>query len=83
MALHMYIAYVLQNKEGKLYKGVTNDMERRVKEHNWGKTKTTRNMGQLVVVYSESFDTFEEARKREVYFKSSAGRRFLKKKLRA
>ncbi len=38
-------------------------------------------MKELAVVYVEKFDTFVEARKREVYFKSAAGRRFLKKKL--
>jgi putative endonuclease len=33
------------------------------------------------MVYYESFDTQEEAVKREKYFKSSAGRRFLKNKI--
>jgi hypothetical protein len=44
-------------------------------------TKTTSRMTGLIVAYAEQFDTFEDARKRELYFKSAAGRRFLKKKL--
>jgi len=38
-------------------------------------------MSNIEVVYIEKYDTFSEARKREVYLKTSAGRRFLKKKL--
>ncbi len=39
------------------------------------------NMDALKVVYKEEFQDFVSARKREVYFKSAAGRRFLKNKL--
>ncbi|MFA6918922.1 MAG: GIY-YIG nuclease family protein [Patescibacteria group bacterium] len=74
----MYTAYVLKDKEGKFYKGMTNDLERRLREHQSGHTFSTRNMNELQVVYQESFSTRDEARKREVYFKSAAGRRFLK-----
>ncbi|HEV7449536.1 MAG TPA: GIY-YIG nuclease family protein [Candidatus Paceibacterota bacterium] len=76
-----YTAYVLQDRKGKRYKGVTSDLSRRLKDHSRGKTLTTSRMSELQVVYSEQFDTFTEARRREVYFKSAAGRRFLKKLL--
>ena len=76
-----YTAYVLKDKDGKYYKGVTNNLQRRLAEHRSGQTKTTARMEGLAVAYIEKFDTFKEARKREVYFKSAAGRRFLKKKL--
>jgi hypothetical protein len=36
-------------------------------------------MKNLTVAYKEEYPTFAEARKREVYFKTAAGRRFLKK----
>ena len=35
----------------------------------------------LKVVYTEEYDILEQARKRELYLKSAAGRRFLKNKL--
>jgi len=38
-------------------------------------------MGDLVVVYTEKYSNFAEARSREVYLKTAAGRRFLKLKL--
>jgi putative endonuclease len=74
-----YIVYVLRNNKGALYKGMTNNLERRLKEHRSGKTRTTRRMGNVDVVYTEKYDTFDEACRRELYLKSAAGRRFLKK----
>ncbi|OGF74275.1 hypothetical protein A2W57_00785 [Candidatus Giovannonibacteria bacterium RIFCSPHIGHO2_02_43_16] len=60
-------------------RGVTNNLERRIKQHIAGHTLSTKNMKNINVVYEEKFDSFEIARKRELYFKSAAGRRYLKK----
>ena len=79
----MFTVYVLRDDSDKLYKGLTNNLERRLKEHKSGHTVTTSRMANLKVVYTESFKDFETARKRELYLKSAAGRRFLKKVLRA
>ena len=76
-----YFVYVLRDEKGKRYKGMTNDLERRLAEHKRGKTITTSKMSGISVEYFETFNSFEEARKRELYFKTSAGRRFLKKVL--
>lgn len=77
----MYTVYVLQDSHGSLYKGKTNNLNRRFKEHVRGKTITTRKMKDLKLIYKEEFQTEEAARKRELYFKTAAGRRFLKSKL--
>ncbi len=77
----MYTVYVLKDKDGKVYKGVTSNIERRLEEHRKGQTRTTSMMTDASLVYSEEYETFAEARKREVYFKSGAGRRFLKTKI--
>jgi len=78
----MYFVYVLQDKNGKVYKGVINNLARRFRKHkSWG-SRTTSMMSNIEIVYTEEFKTFEEARAREVYLKTSAGRRFLKTKLR-
>jgi putative endonuclease len=77
----MYVVYVLQDLSVKLYKGMTNNLVRRLREHNSGHTLTTSKMNDLKVVYCENYDIKEEARKREVYFKTAAGRRFLKSKI--
>ncbi len=74
----VFTTYVLADNRGRLYKGVTADLDKRLYDHQRGKTRTTSRMQGLRVVYTEKFDTFELARKREVYFKTAAGRRFLK-----
>ena len=62
---------------GKRYKGMTFDVEKRLKEHNQGKMKSTKSYRPWQLAYVEEFENTEEARKRETYFKTAAGRRFL------
>ena len=78
----MYFVYVLKsNKNSRLYKGMTNDLKRRIYEHNLGKNKSTRPYRPWTLVYFESFETRVEARSREKYLKSGIGREFLINKL--
>ena len=79
----MYVVYVLQDDQGKFYKGMTNNLERRLSEHRQGQTRTTSLMGDVKVVYTEECSSTIEARKREKYLKSAAGRKFLRKILQA
>lgn len=60
---------------------MTNDLKRRVYEHNLGKNKSNRPYRPWTLVYSESFSTRVDARSREKYLKSGIGREFLKSKL--
>lgn len=66
----------------KYYKGMTSDLNRRLKEHKSGQTQSTKNLINPRVVYTENHSTLEKVRERELYLKTSAGRRFLKKILR-
>jgi putative endonuclease len=77
----MYTVYILMDNDGKLYKGMTSDLDRRFREHVSGQTRTTSKMDGLRVVYTEVYKTVGEARRREKYLKSAAGRRFLKDKM--
>jgi hypothetical protein len=36
-------------------------------------------MNNIKLIYSEGYSTFEEARERELYFKTAAGRKFITK----
>ncbi len=75
----MYYAYVLQSEiDNRLYKGHTKDIANRLKEHNSGKTKSTKGYIPWKAVYFETFKTKEEAIIREKYFKTGIGRQFLK-----
>ena len=75
----MFYAYVLKSdKNGRYYYGSTNDLDRRLYEHNLGRTKSLKYIRPLKLIYSEEFSTFIEARRREKFFKSGKGREFLK-----
>ena len=75
----MYYVYVLRSiPSGKLYKGYCSDLQRRLLEHNTGKTTSTKPFVPWKIVYYEVLYSLEEAVAREKYFKTSAGRRFLK-----
>ncbi|HCX26012.1 MAG: endonuclease [Candidatus Collierbacteria bacterium GW2011_GWB1_45_35] len=74
-----WYAYVLLSlKNGNLYKGITNDLERRISEHNLGKNRSTKINAPWKIVYFEKFMTRDEARNREKFLKSGKGREFLK-----
>lgn len=77
----MYKVYVLMDEDKKLYKGMTGNLKQRLRDHNRGHTKTTSKLKNLKLVYTEEFPDRESARKREIYLKTAAGRRFLKDKL--
>ena len=55
---------ILKDIGGKLYKGLTNNIERRLYEHRVSHTITTAKMKEFKLIYSESFETLKEARKR-------------------
>jgi len=78
----MFYIYVLKSrKDGNLYIGSSGDLETRIKAHNSGKVRSTKGRRPLILVYYESFLTKTEARGRERFYKSGAGRRVLKEKL--
>ena len=77
-----FYAYVLKSKNSDYcYKGHCEDLEARVKQHNSGSTISIKEYIPFEIAYFEEFSTRQEAILREKYFKSAAGRRFLKSKL--
>ncbi|MEO6546939.1 MAG: GIY-YIG nuclease family protein [Ferruginibacter sp.] len=78
----MYYAYVLQStKHNFRYKGHCRDLEKRIAQHNSGMTESIRPYLPFELIYKEEFATESEAIAREKYFKTSAGRRYLKTKI--
>jgi len=73
-----FVYLLLSNKDKKTYLGSTDNLERRIIEHNNGKTPSTRNRRPLELIYKEDFDTLVEARDREKYLKTRKGRKELK-----
>jgi len=78
----MFYTYVLlSKKDDKFYIGHTNDLKGRKKEHFNGKVTSTKNRRPLKLIYYEACLNEFDAIKREKYFKSGYGRRFLKNRL--
>ena len=75
-------AYVLAPADlTYLYKGSARNLPERLKNHRAGLVSRTKNHRPLVVVHFEYFDTYTEAKQRELYFKSGAGREWIKRRL--
>jgi putative endonuclease len=49
-----------------------------LKEHNFGKTKSTKGFIPWKLIYQEQIGARSDARKREKYLKSGVGKEFLK-----
>jgi putative endonuclease len=75
----MYYVYILQSlKDKKLYIGYTADLKRRIKEHKYGGSKSTKTRLPFRLVFCEAFILEKDAKRREKYFKTTKGKRSLK-----
>ena len=62
----MNYTYIVKCSDGSLYTGWTNNLEKRIKDHNAGRgAKYTKARRPVVLVYKEEFPTKQEAMKRE------------------
>jgi putative endonuclease len=71
--------YVLQSETtGKFYVGSTNDLDRRLSEHNRDHTPSTRKRGPWKLIHREDFATLLEARRRETEIKNWKSSRLIR-----
>ena len=76
----MFYVYIIQSeKGGSFYTGITSNLNRRLAEHNKSDTKTTRSKKPWKLVYFEEAPSRIEARVREKFLKTGAGREFRNK----
>ena len=66
----MYYVYVIANEEGNTYTGFTNDLERRLKEHNSAENRGHTKNDKWHYVYYEAYLVKEDAVLREKRLKS-------------
>ena len=77
-ALSMVNLYVIKSLTKKYcYVGITNNLERRLLQHNSGRNFATKGFVPFKLIYAEEFDKMKDARKREIFLKSGAGRKYL------
>jgi putative endonuclease len=78
----MYFVYVLRSlKDGKFYTGHTDDLTKRIDEHNNGLTVSTKYRRPFELIYYEASRNRKDAARRERYLKTTYGKRYIKNRL--
>lgn len=74
-----YCVYILFSlKDNILYIGFSSDLKKRIEKHNSGGVKSTAPRRPLELIFCEFYLYEADARKREMYFKTSAGKKAIK-----
>ncbi|PJE59765.1 MAG: endonuclease [Candidatus Portnoybacteria bacterium CG10_big_fil_rev_8_21_14_0_10_44_7] len=75
----MIILYIIKSlNKNYHYVGITNNLKRRVKQHNAGLNTSTKSYRPFKIVHTEIFSNYKEARIREKFLKSGPGRKFIR-----
>lgn len=77
-----YVYVLLSLKDQKFYIGFSEDVEKRLKDHNAGRNTSTKVRMPLELIYYEAHLSQEDALRRERYFKTDKGKSTLKQMLR-
>lgn len=77
--MNIYYTYILLLKNNTYYTGITNNLERRLKEHQEGKSKSTKWHRPIKLIYNKSFNTRKETRRLEVKIKNLGAKKYLNK----
>jgi putative endonuclease len=80
-AYRYYVYTILSLKDFDIYTGMTTDLKTRIQEHMRGIVSSTKIRIPFKLVHYEYFVNLEDARRREMYLKSSRGRAQLKESL--
>ena len=75
----MFYTYILLLSNKTNYTGITNNKERRLKEHQEGQSKSTKHYRPVKMIYSKEFETRKEARRLEVKIKNLGAKKYLNK----
>jgi len=80
----LYYTYVLQSeKDGNFYSGYTKDLKLRFEQHQKGQVESTKDRVPFNLIYYEACLKQSDALRRERYFRTYNGKRFLHKRLKS
>ena len=78
----MFYTYILiSKKDNKFYVGYTEDLKRRIEQHNNGKVKSTQHRRPLELIYYEACLNQKDAIHREKYLKTNFGKKYIRNRL--
>ena len=77
--MFMYFVYAIESEiDFRIYVGLSKNPDVRIKEHNAGKTKSTKGYRPWKLVYKQECQSRKEARELEKYYKTGSGKEKLK-----
>ena len=77
--MDIYYVYAIKSDvDGRIYVGFSLDVEKRLKQHNAGKTTSTKGYRPWKLIYTEEVVGRVATRAKEKYYKSGIGKDFLK-----
>ncbi len=72
--------YIIQDTyTHHLYIGSTDDVNRRLQQHKYGHTYTTRRMHEIILIFVQEFKTITQARRIEMWLKKLKRRDYIEK----
>ena len=74
----MYYVYFLLLKNGNIYTGSSDDLRRRIAEHQNGKVKSTQYFRPVELIGYEAYLIKSDAARREKFFKTTEGKRLFR-----
>ncbi len=78
----MFYTYILKSeKNDELYIGYTSNLKKRLVEHNQGLNLSTKSNKPWCIIYYEACVEKNDAKRREIYLKTTQGGRMLKIRL--
>ncbi len=78
----MFYTYILiSEKDDKFYVGYTDNLKRRIEQHNNGDVESTKYRKPLRLIYYEACLNQKDAVHREKYLKTTYGKRYIRNRL--
>lgn len=78
----MFYTYILKSeKSDRIYTGYTNNLRKRLVQHNTGRSTYTKRDKPYKLIYYEACLNKDDAEAREKYLKSGMGKRYIKNRL--
>ena len=71
--------YILKDSTGKFYIGSTDNIDRRLSQHEQGHTQTTRNMEKPELIFQQGYESIKVARQIERRLKSLKRKDYIEK----
>jgi len=78
----MHYVYFLRENNDQIYTGSTNNLKRRIAEHQNGKVLSTSDRRPLELIGYEAYKLKSDASRRERYLKSTEGKRLFRQQYR-